>query len=102
MTFIETDYQEIHEFHYGELHRLNDAVVEVNTVDSDETDQTGEFARVAATDGEKYAFSTPLDRNSDEQIKEGLREVERQLSNGFGFELADEEYMTGEYLNQRV
>ena len=101
MLEIDTDYQEINELFYGEFRILEDAVVEVNTVGGDETDEQGEFARVAATDGEKYAFSTPIDRNSDEEVKDGLREVNRQLSNGFGHEL-DEKYMTGEYLNERV
>ena len=101
MVEIETDYQEINELFYGEFRILEDAVVEVNTIDGDETEEQCEFARVAATDGEKYAFSTPIDRNSDEEVKDRLREVNRQLSNGFGHEL-DEEYMTGEYLNERA
>jgi|GEM_PF-1764416 len=101
MRGIETDYQGINELFYGEFRILEDAVIEVNTIDGDETEQQGEFARVAATDGEKYAFSTPIDRKSDEEVKDGLREVNRQLSNGFGHEL-DEEYMTGEYLNERA
>jgi len=101
MLEIDTDYQEINELFYGEFRIIEDAVVEVNTIDGDETKEQGEFARVAGTDGEKYAFSTPIDRNSEEEVKDGLREVNRQLSSGFGHEL-DEQYMTGEYLNERV
>lgn len=58
MVEIDTDYQEINELFYGEFRILEDAVVEVNTIDGDETKDQGEFARVAGTDGEKYAFST--------------------------------------------
>ena len=100
MLEIDTDYQEINELFYGEFRILEDAVVEVNTIDGDETKEQGEFARVAGTDGEKYA-SLLSTETGNEEVKDGLREVNRQLSNGFGHEL-DEKYMTGEYLNERV
>lgn len=102
MVLIETEYDDIHEFRYGELYILDDAVVEVNIIDGEETDQTGELARVAATDGERYAFSGPLDRESDESIKEGLQEANRMLSRGNGFELGAKDHTTARYLEERV
>ena len=94
---IETDFQEVDKLLYINQMNVDYAVLEVNTVDGDETDQTGEFTRVAGTDGEEYAVSTPLQSKDPEDVKRGLREVDQALSRGTGHSLGADN-TTAEYL----
>lgn len=94
-----TTVQEIRESLYDDLDVVEDAVLEVNEFqDAVNPETNATHYRVAVTDGEDYSFSSPLDSDSRESIRQGLSDASTNLSEG-GTPLDEPLGDVGEYLS---